>query len=109
MCNEPSSGPRWALLYMASGRINGPAVIFNGYVQALRSGVATCIGPKHNEADWWMRILEILHEIREVKWNLQVKWLIDHTTEKQRKNMTKHERYVTFGNDQADELAKKSA
>ena len=38
------------------------------------------------------------------EWSLQIRWVRAHTTEKKRKKMTEHQKFVTFG-DKADELA----
>ena len=60
-------------LHMALTRLSGPAVIFTdhrGVVHALRRRETTCIGPKHEDADWWK--LNWVHEIQDVNWHCQV-------------------------------------
>ena len=51
------TGAEICALYQAIGRISSLAVTYTktffGVVQATGSGEATCVGPKHNDADWW--------------------------------------------------------
>ena len=63
-----------------------------GKIDGLRKGEKQCVKPRAGDADLW-KIWEVAH----VK---------AHRTKKEKEIMTKIERFVTEGNEKADELAK---
>ena len=66
------------------------------------------IGPKQKDADLWKTCWEVLSECAEKDWNLDVKHVKAHRTEKEKKIMTQIQEFVE-GNETADELAKAGA
>ena len=68
-----------------------------------------CINPKAGDADLWIEIWEDLHFLAETGILVEVEHVKAHRTKKEKKEMSKYEKFVTKGNEKADELAKAGA
>ena len=80
-----------------------------GIIDGLRKGEKECIKPRAGDADLWIKIWEELHESVERGISEEVAHVKAHRTKKEKENMTEIERFVTEGNEKADELAKAGA
>ena len=67
------------------------------------------IDPKAGDADLWIKISEELHSLISRETLVEVEHVKAHRTEKDKKEMSRFERFVTDGNENADELAKEGA
>ena len=65
--------------------------------------------PSIQKLDLWIKILEKLHLKRSTKILVEVKQAKVSRTQKYKKEMSHFEKFVTYGNEQADELAKARA
>ena len=75
----------------------------------LRNGAKECIKPIAGDADFWINIREELHHLADRaswwKWNM---WR--RTAQRRKRKTCRHfEKFVTEGNEKADELAKEGA
>ena len=78
-----------------------------GIIDGLRKGEKECIKPRAGDADLWLKKKwEELHELVKRGILVEVEHVKAHRTKKERENMTQLERFVTEGNEKADELAK---
>ena len=68
-----------------------------------------CIDPKAGDADLWIEIWEELHSLISREILVEVEHVKAHRTEKDKKEMSRFERFVTDDNEKADELAKEGA
>ena len=80
-----------------------------GIIDGLREGETECIKPRAGDADLWIKTREELHELVKRGISVEVAHAKAHRTKKQKEKMTKIERFVTEGNEKADELAKAGA
>ena len=64
------------------------------------------IGPKQKDADFWIKCWELLTDCAEKNWDLDVKHVKAHRTEKEKKATTKVHKIVMEEHDKADCLAK---
>ena len=78
-------------------------------IDGLRKGERKCIKPRAGDADLWIRIGEELHGLAERGIMVEVEHVKAHRTKKEKKHMSQFERFVTEGNEKADELAKAGA
>ena len=75
-----------------------------GILDGLWRGENKCIGLKAKDADMW-----IANKLRSKEVLIEVEHVRAHRTEKERQRMSLLEKFITEGNDKADELAKKEA
>ena len=94
-------------------KVCGPIKIHvdnKGIIGRLRRGEKECMKPRAGDADLWTNIWEELHELVKKKGILvEVAHVKAHRTKKENEKMTKFGRFVTEGNEKADELAKAGA
>ena len=69
-------------------------------------GEVKCIGPRAGDADLWIRMWEELYCLNSKEMLVEVEHVKAHRTEKDKKTMSHFEKFVTEGNEKADELAK---
>ena len=72
-------------------------------------GARNCIDPKAGDADLWINIWEELHLLMSKGILVEAKHVKAHRTKKDQKEMSHFEKFVTEGNEKADELAKAGA
>ena len=77
-------------------------------IDGLRRGESKCIKPKAGDADLWIKIGEALHCLAERCILVEVEHVKAHRTKKE-KDISHYEKFVTEGNEKADELAKEGA
>ena len=88
----------------------GPSYVDNkGIIDGLRKGENKCIKPRAGDADLWIEIWEELHELETRGILVEVEHVKAHRTKKEKERMTQLERFITEGNEKADELAKAGA
>ena len=80
-----------------------------GIIDGLRKVKKECIKPRAGDADLWIKILEESHELVKRGILVEVAHVRAHRTKKEKEKMTKFERFVTEGNEKADEMAKAGA
>ena len=82
-----------------------------GIVDALRKGENECIKPRAGDAELCLQTIlsEELHELVKRGILMEVARVKAHRTKKEKDKMTQLERFVTEGNEKADELAKAGA
>ena len=68
-----------------------------------------CIDPNAGDADLWIKIWEELHLLVSKEISVEVEHVRAHRTKKDKKEMSHFEKFVTEGNEKADELAKAGA
>ena len=68
-----------------------------------------CIDPNAGDTDLWIKIWEELHLSTSKEILVEVEHVEAHRTEKDKKEMSQSEKFVTDGNEKADELAKAAA
>ena len=93
-------------------KVCGPITVHvdnKGTIEGLRKGEKECIKPRAGDADLWIRIWEELHELVKRGILVEVEHVKAHHTKETKEKMTQHERFVTEGNEKADELAKAGA
>ena len=71
--------------------------------------VFLCIKPRAVDADLWIKSWEELHELVKRGVLVEVEHVKAHRTKKEKEKMAQLERFVTEGNEKADELAKAGA
>ena len=72
-------------------------------------GEGESIKPRAGDADFWVKILDEMHYLAERGILVEVEYVEAHRTKKEKKDMSHFERFVTEGNEKADELAKEGA
>ena len=77
-----------------------------GFVDGLWRGERKCIDPKAGDADLWVKICEELHVLRSQENWVEVERVKAHRTKKDEEETSQFEKFVTDGNEKADELAK---
>ena len=80
-----------------------------GTIDGLRKVEKECIKPRAGDAELWITSREELHELLKRGILVEVEHVKAHRTEKEKEKMKKIERFVSEGNDKADELAKAGA
>ena len=80
-----------------------------GRIDRQRKGEKECTEPGAGDADLWIKIWEELHELVKRGISVEVERVKAHRTKKEKGKMTKIVRFVTEGNEKADELAKAGA
>ena len=68
-----------------------------------------CVKPRAGDADLWMRIGEELHIFSKEAFLVEVERVKAHRSKKLKENMSKFEKFVTEGNEEADDLVKAGA
>ena len=76
-----------------------------GVIDGLWRGEGECIKPRAEDADVWIKIWEALHYLAERSILVEVEHVKAHRTTKQKKEMSHFEKFVTEGNEKADEMA----
>ena len=90
-------------------RVIGPIKVYvdnKGIVGGLWRGERECIMPRAGDADLWIKIWEELQNLAERDILVEVEHVKAHRTKKEKKNMSQFGKFVTDGNEKADELAK---
>ena len=93
------------------GKVCGPRKVHvdnKGIIDGLRKGEKESIKPGAGDADLWKN-WEELHELVKRGILVEVEHVKAHRTKRETEKMTKLERFVTEGNEKADELAKAGA
>ena len=80
-----------------------------GIADGPRRGERKCIDPKAGDADLWIKIWEELHLLMSKENLVDVEHVKAHRTRKEKKDTSQFEKFVTWGNEKADELAKAGA
>ena len=80
-----------------------------GIIDGIRRPEKECIKPRAGDADLWFKIWEELQELVKLGILVEATQVKAHRTKKEKAKMTKFERFVTEGNEKADELAKAGA
>ena len=68
-----------------------------------------CIGPKAGDADLWINIWKELYYLNLEEILVEVEHVKAHRTEKENKNISHFEKFVTKRNEKVDELVKEGA
>ena len=68
-----------------------------------------CIDPNAGDADLWIKIWEELHRLVARVIGVELEHVKAHRTEKDKKEMSRLEKFVTEGNEKVDELTKAGA
>ena len=80
-----------------------------GIIDGLWKGERKCINPKAGDADLWIEIWEDLHFLAKSGILVDVEHVKAHRTKKEKKEISQYEKFVTAGNEKADDLAKAGA
>ena len=80
-----------------------------GILDGLWRGERKCMNPTDGDADMWIKMWEKLHLLTPKEILVKVEHVKAHRTKKDEQDMSHFERFVTDGNEEADELAKKGA
>ena len=80
-----------------------------GIIDGLWSGERKCIDREAGNTDLWIEIWEELHGLAAGDFLVEVEHVKAHRTKKEKKGMSHLEKFVTEGNEKADELAKEGA
>ena len=80
-----------------------------GIIDGLLRGERRCIDPKAGDADLWIKIWEELHSLAARDIVVEVEHVEAHRTKNGKKFLSHVEKFVTEGNEKADELAKAGA
>ena len=80
-----------------------------GIIDGLRRGERECSKPRAGDADLWKKIWEELHSFAARDIAVEVEHVKTHHTKKENKDMSHFEKFVTEGNEKADDLAKEGA
>ena len=94
------------------GKVCGPIKIHvdtKGRIDGLRRGEKECVKPRAGDSDLWIGNWEKLHELVKRSILVEVAHVKAHRTKKEKEKMTKFERFVTEGNEEAVKLAKAGA
>ena len=81
-------------------------VVNKGIIDVLWKGEMKSIGPNAKDAELWIAFGEELHKFRQKAILIEVEHAKAHRTEKGRQQMSLFEKFITAGNEKADELAK---
>ena len=68
-----------------------------------------CAGPKAGDVDLWIKKWEQLHYLRSNELLIEVEHVEAHRTKKERRHVSPLGKFITEGNEKADELAKEGA
>ena len=68
-----------------------------------------CIKPSAGDADLWIKIWEELHSLTARDMTVEAEHVKAHRTKKEKKDMSHFQKFVTDGNEKADDLAKTTA
>ena len=93
-------------------RVIGPIKVHvdnKGIIDGLWKGERKCIDPNAGDADLWIKIWEELHLLVSKEISVEVEHVRAQSTKKDKKEMSHFEKFVTEGNEKADELAKAGA
>ena len=74
-----------------------------GIIDGLRRGESKCIKPRTGDADLCLKIWEESHGLAERGIVVEVEHVKAHRTKKEKKDMSHFEKFVTEGNEKADE------
>ena len=74
-------------------------------VDGLQRGGKECINPRAGDADLWIRIWEELRQLMKRGIQVEVEHVKAHLRKKEKEHMSKLEKFVTEGNEKADDLA----
>ena len=94
---------------MPFNRVIGPVTVHvdnKGLIDGLRKGESKCVKQTAGDADLWIEIWEELHGLAERGIWAEVEHVKAHRTKKEEKHVSQFERFVTEGDEKADELAK---
>ena len=80
-----------------------------GNIDGRWRGERKCIDQKAGDAYLWIKIWEEFHLLTSKEILVEVEHVKAHHTEKDKKEMLQFEKFVTEGNEKADELAKAGA
>ena len=81
-----------------------------GFIDGSRKGEKECIKPGTGDADLWIKnFWQESQELVKRGILVEVTYVKAHRTKKEKEKMTQIERFVTEGNEKADELAKAGA
>ena len=80
-----------------------------GIIDGLWRGERKCIDPKAGDADLWILIWEELHNLAGGDILAEVEHVKAHRPKQEKQDMSHFEKFVTEGNEKADELAKEGA
>ena len=80
-----------------------------GITDGLWRGERKCVEPKSGDADLWIKFWEELHLLTSKETLVEVERVEAHRTEKDKKEMSHFEKFVTERNEKADMLAKDGA
>ena len=80
-----------------------------GIIDGLRKGKRECIKPEAGDADLWIKVWEEMHLVAAREIVVEVEHVKAHRTKMDKKEMSHFDRFVTDGNEKADELAKEGA
>ena len=92
-------------------KVIGPITVhvdIKGIIDGLRKGEKECIRPRAGDADLWIKCEEI-QSLAERGILVEVEHVKAHRTKKEKVNMSQFEKFVTEGNEKADDLAKAGA
>ena len=78
--------------------------LFIGYGESRE-----CITPRAGDADSWIKIWEEVHRLAARDIVVKVEHVKAHRTKKEKKEMSHFEKFITEGNEKADELTKAGA
>ena len=78
-------------------------------IDGLRRREREWIKPRAGDADLWIKIWEELRSLAARDITVEVEHAKSHRTKKEKKEMSHFEKFVTEGNEKADELAKEGA
>ena len=76
-----------------------------GIIDGLRRGERECVKPRAGDADLWIKIWEELHHLAARDIVVEVEHVKAHGTQKEQKEMSHSQKFVSEGNEKADELA----
>ena len=93
-------------------KVSGPIKVHvdnKGIIDGLRKGEKECLKPRAGDAHLWIKNWEELHELVNTGISVDVAHVKAHRTKKEKEKMRKIERFVTEGNEKANESAKEGA
>ena len=80
-----------------------------GIIDGFWTGELKCIGPRAKVADLWIALWVELNNLHAKETVIEVEHVKAHGIEKERQQMSLSEKFVTDGNEKADEFAKTGA
>ena len=78
-----------------------------GIIDGLRRGERECIKPQAGDADLWIKIWEELHSLAARGMAVEVEHVKAHRTKKDKKKMSRFEKFLSEGNEKAYELGQR--